>query len=69
MRLPPAFLVALAVCCTAFGQSYTSTFAGGGLPNNMPGPSASLNPQSVAVDKAGNVFIANVNAVLRLAGC
>lgn len=66
MRLPSAFLVTLATC-TAFGQTYTiSTFAGGGLPNNVLGTSASLNPQSVAVDNAGNVFIADVNAVLRL---
>ena len=65
--LPPALLVALAVCWTASGQTYTiSTFAGGGLPNNIPGTSANLIPQSVAVDKAGNAFILDVNAILRL---
>jgi sugar lactone lactonase YvrE len=44
------------------------TFAGGGLPVNIPGTSAILQqPDSVAVDGAGNVFIAVENdAVLRL---
>jgi len=49
-------------------STYTiSTFAGGGLPVNMPGTSASLyGPNSVAVDKAGNIFFTDDNDVLRL---
>jgi uncharacterized protein (TIGR03437 family) len=48
----------LAVSCYAFGQTYTiQTFAGGGLPVNIAGTSASLlYPGSVAVDRAGNLF-------------
>ena len=56
--------------CSAWGQTYTiSTFAGGGLPVNIPGTSASLGydvPQSIAADRAGNVFFADQNTVLRL---
>ena len=42
--------------------TYTvATFAGGGLPLNIAGTSASLyNPPSVAVDSKGNVFFINV---------
>ena len=64
-----AAILALAVSGCAFGQSYTiQTFAGGGLPVNIPATSAILQqPNSVAVDGAGNVFIAVSNyAVLRL---
>ncbi len=48
--------------------TYTiSTFAGGGLPINVSGPSASLyGPSSIAVDKSGNVFFTDLNAVIRL---
>jgi len=52
-----------------FGQNYTiSTIAGGGLPVNLSGTSASLNAAGVAVDSAGNVFIASSSddIVLRL---
>jgi uncharacterized protein (TIGR03437 family) len=54
--------------CSAWGQTYTiSTLAGGGLPVNIPGTSASLgSPASVAVDRAGNVYFATQNTVLRL---
>jgi uncharacterized protein (TIGR03437 family) len=50
----------------AFGQSYTiNTFAGGGLPAlpvNLPGTSVSLGDISaIAVDSAGNVFVASVS--------
>jgi hypothetical protein len=64
MRLLPAVLLA----SFAFGQGYTiSTFAGGVLPVNMPGTSASLyGPQAVAVDKGGDVFFVDFNDVLRL---
>jgi uncharacterized protein (TIGR03437 family) len=67
MRRFSAANLAFAVSCCAFGQTYTiQTFAGGGLPVNIPGTSASLGlPSSVAVDRAGNVFFAVQNAVLR----
>jgi sugar lactone lactonase YvrE len=60
------------------GQTYTiSTFAGGGPPDNIPGASLALDlkddyyaclplPNSVAVDAAGDVFIASGYAVFRL---
>jgi sugar lactone lactonase YvrE len=39
-------------------QDIITTIAGGGLPNNIPALSANLNfPNSVAVDKSGNVFV------------
>src|SRR5580658_1051947 len=73
MRLLPAILVSvvtLLASITASGQSYTiSTFAGGGPlpPNNIAGTSAILyGPQSVAVDKMGNLFFVDRNDVLRL---
>jgi uncharacterized protein (TIGR03437 family) len=60
----------LAAACSASGQTYTiRTFAGGGLPVNVAGLSASLGlVEGVAVDSHGNVFIAatNYNVVLRL---
>src|ERR1035441_2032615 len=54
---------------SALAQTYTiKTFAGGALPNNILGTSASLSaPQGVAIDAAGNVFFASQNAVFRLA--
>jgi hypothetical protein len=68
MGLSRSVFVAALVSFAAFGQSYTiSTFAGGGLPVNIPGPSASLaGAYGVAVDSAGNVFFTNGNTVLRL---
>jgi hypothetical protein len=55
---------------TALAQSYTiSTFAGGYLPESVPAMSAGFyNPQYVAVDQAGNLFIADTNShvILRL---
>ena len=67
-RLLTAVFLALAASWIASGQTYTiSTFAGGGLPVNAPGTSASLyGPNGVAVDKAGNVFFPDGNTVLRL---
>ncbi|HXB72405.1 MAG TPA: hypothetical protein VNY05_29475 [Candidatus Acidoferrales bacterium] len=54
----------------ASGQTYTiSTVAGGALPVNIPGTSASLDiPSSLAVDKTGNIFFADIteHVVLRL---
>jgi hypothetical protein len=71
MRLLPAVLLASLASCSLFGQTYTiSTFAGGGLPVNIPGTSAHLDGvAATAVDSAGNIFIAVSNAysvVLRL---
>jgi hypothetical protein len=56
----------LVVSCCAVGQTYTiQTFAGGGLPVNIPGTSASLDyPSSVAVDGAGNLFFVDANHVV-----
>jgi hypothetical protein len=60
-RLLPAIFLALAISGAAAGQTYTiSTFAGGYLPANVTGTSANLDrPSKVAVDKSGNVFIAD----------
>ncbi|HXP87708.1 MAG TPA: IPT/TIG domain-containing protein [Bryobacteraceae bacterium] len=68
MRLLPAVLLIALTSCSVFGQTYTiSTFAGGTLPVNIPGTSASLSgTQSVAMDAAGNVFFTSGNSVLRL---
>ena len=59
MRLPTAVAFALACACSAQSQTYTlKTFAGGGLPENVPAASASLgNATGVAVDSAGAVFV------------
>ena len=64
-------LVLLTVLCrSAWGQTYTiSTFAGGGLPVNVPATSASVGPdvpQYIAADRAGNLFFVDHSAVLRL---
>lgn len=70
MRRLFAAVAALVLPSTCPGQSYTiSTFAGGGLPVNIAATSATLTgPQSVAVDKSGNVFFADSAAhiVLRM---
>jgi sugar lactone lactonase YvrE len=69
MRIISGTLLTLALSWVASGQTYTiSTFAGGALPVNIPGPSASLSEvsRSIAVDRAGNVFFAEQNTVLRL---
>jgi uncharacterized protein (TIGR03437 family) len=70
MRLPLAPILAALVSGAVFGQTYTiQTFAGGGLPENIPGPSASLSRVTwVAVDRAGNVFMTlpDHHVVLRL---
>lgn len=56
MRIFPV-LIAVIACWTASGQTYTiSTFAGGGLPTNIPATSASVAPVSVAVDAQDDVF-------------
>jgi uncharacterized protein (TIGR03437 family) len=69
VRLFSAVMLNLAISCCAFGQTYTiNTFAGGGLPVNIPGTSASFSSLNyVAVDGAGNVLFTNAHhAVLRL---
>ena len=70
MSLRSVVLLTTILCCSAWGQTYTiATFAGGGLPVNIPGTSASLGydvPQSIAADRAGNVFFVDQNTVLRL---
>jgi uncharacterized protein (TIGR03437 family) len=69
-RLLTSVLLAVVTFRTASGQPYTiSTAAGGGLPVNIPGTSASLDEvQGILVDKAGNVLFSNVadGVVLRL---
>ena len=70
MRTRPALLLTTILTCSAWGQTYTiSTFAGGGLPVNIPATSASLGPnvpQYIAADRAGNLFFVNQSTVLRL---
>src|ERR1039458_4808142 len=70
MRFFSAAILTLVIWCCAFGQTYTiNTFAGGGLPVNIPGTSASLyGPGSVVADAAGNLFIADmdINVMFRL---
>jgi sugar lactone lactonase YvrE len=68
MRLLSVFL-AVGMCASAWAQTYAiSTFAGGALPVNIPGTSASLGyaPRNLAADQAGNVFFVYENSVLRL---
>ncbi len=68
IRRHRSILLTFVVCGAAFGQTYNiSTFAGGGLPVNVPGTYASLyGPQAVAVDQTGNLFLVDQNDVLRL---
>src|ERR1039458_2432729 len=70
MRTRSIPLLTTVFCCSAWGQTYTiSTLAGGALPGNIPGTSASLGydvPQYIAADHAGNVFFVDQNTVLRL---
>jgi uncharacterized protein (TIGR03437 family) len=65
MKIP---VLILFVVWPLFGQTYTlSTFAGGGLPVNIAGPSASIGPvSSVAVDAAGSVYSPSGGTILRL---
>jgi len=69
MRLPAALLLTLVLSRSASAQTYTiSTFAGGGLPVNIPGTSASLGadpPRHVAADPAGDLFFIFHNTILR----
>ena len=68
MRTRSLLLLATLLSSSAWGQNYTiSTFAGGGLPVNIPGTSANLGydaPRYIAADPAGNLFFAEQNAVV-----
>jgi hypothetical protein len=69
IQLRSCAILVLLAALSAFGQTYTgSTFAGGGLPVNVPALSASVGPvNGVAIDSAGNVFMASATyGVLRL---
>jgi sugar lactone lactonase YvrE len=70
MRPLAALLLPLFLCAPAPGQNYTVyTFAGGGLPNNVPARSASLSSVvAVAVDAGGNMYIAAsaLNVIFRV---
>ena len=63
-------ILALLFSRAAFSQNYTiQTFAGGGVPQGVPAPFASLGAVGgVATDSAGNVYIALVSysAVVRM---
>lgn len=64
----PSLLILLALSARPFfGQPYTiHTFAGGGLPVNLPGTSASLGAVSgLTTDLAGNLFIALHGGITR----
>ncbi len=73
MRICGLLLVTAFACGSAHGQTYTAyqthIFAGGGLPGNIAGTSASLNDVfAVALDSDGSVYAAlrDQHAVLRL---
>jgi trimeric autotransporter adhesin len=70
MRFIQTAILAICFGPSVFAQTYTiSTFAGGGLPVNISGTSATIaGPPNIAADAAGNVFFteANQNRVLRL---
>jgi hypothetical protein len=70
VRLFPLLLVVLLAPCSASAQTYTiSTIAGGALPVNIAGTSASLDsgvPLVLTADRSGNVFFVDQGAVLRL---
>jgi trimeric autotransporter adhesin len=60
MRTLPAVVLSLALACSAPAQTYSlKTFAGGVLPENIAGASASLgNVYGIAADTGGNLYLA-----------
>src|ERR1700722_19113374 len=68
MRLVLVSILALFIASDAYSQTSTiQTVAGGALPENTPGTSASLGAvNALAVDGAGNVFLGLPSVVLRL---
>jgi sugar lactone lactonase YvrE len=71
MRLLPVILFSLAMSCSTFGQTYTiHTFAGNGTAgysgDNGPATSATLSPAGIAVDSAGNLYIADSNRIRKI---
>jgi sugar lactone lactonase YvrE len=71
MRLLPGVLLTLVVSCSTFGQTYTiDTFAGNGTSgysgDNGPATSATLSPGGIAVDSAGNLYIADNNRIRKI---
>jgi len=58
---------AMACASAAYGQGIATTAAGGGFINNAPAVETYLdNPQGVAVDASGNVYIADASRILRV---
>ena len=67
MRMRSVVLLTTILCCSAWGQTYTISTIAGGPPANIPGTSlGAIYPAFVAADRAGNVFFAIQNTVMRL---
>jgi trimeric autotransporter adhesin len=68
MCLLRAVFLTLVMSWSSSSQTYTiSTFAGGGLPVNIPATSAGLDPiYFVTADRAGNLFFVDQGSVLLL---
>jgi len=57
----------MACASAAYGQAIVTTVAGGGFVNNAPAVTTYIaNPQGVAVDASGNVYIADASHILRV---